>query len=285
MSEANADLGLIGLAVMGQNLVLNMDDHGFTVAVFNRTVEKVDRFLANEAKGTKVIGHPQHPGTLRGPETSAARHAAGQGRQGRRRVHRQGHPPPRARRHHHRRREQQLQRHHPPDEVRREEGPALHRHGRLRRRGGRPTRAVHHARRLPRRLGTRQAHLPGRQRQEPESPDRRRRALLRVGRQERRRALRQDGPQRHRVRRHAADLRGLPDDEGRRHDQRRDAPGSSVSGTRASWTATSSRLPATSWPRRTPRRASTSSTRSSTPPARRAPASGPPSPPSTRASP
>jgi 6-phosphogluconate dehydrogenase len=51
-----ADIGLIGLAVMGQNLVLNMDDHGFTVAVFNRTVEKVDRFLANEAQGTKVIG-------------------------------------------------------------------------------------------------------------------------------------------------------------------------------------------------------------------------------------
>ncbi len=51
-----ADIGLIGLAVMGQNLVLNMDDHGFTVAVYNRTVEKVDRFLANEAKGTKVIG-------------------------------------------------------------------------------------------------------------------------------------------------------------------------------------------------------------------------------------
>jgi 6-phosphogluconate dehydrogenase len=41
---------------MGQNLVLNMDDHGFTVAVYNRTVEKVDRFLANEAKGTNVIG-------------------------------------------------------------------------------------------------------------------------------------------------------------------------------------------------------------------------------------
>ncbi|MFO7680482.1 MAG: decarboxylating NADP(+)-dependent phosphogluconate dehydrogenase [Chloroflexota bacterium] len=51
-----ADIGLIGLAVMGQNLVLNMDDHGFTVVVFNRTVEKVDRFLANEAQGTKVIG-------------------------------------------------------------------------------------------------------------------------------------------------------------------------------------------------------------------------------------
>src|SRR5437588_10077416 len=51
-----ADIALIGLAVMGQNLVLNMNDHGFTVAVFNRTVSKVDDFLANEAKGTKVIG-------------------------------------------------------------------------------------------------------------------------------------------------------------------------------------------------------------------------------------
>jgi 6-phosphogluconate dehydrogenase len=56
MAEANADLGLIGLAVMGQNLVLNMNDHGFTIAVFNRTVEKVDRFLEGEAKGTDIIG-------------------------------------------------------------------------------------------------------------------------------------------------------------------------------------------------------------------------------------
>jgi 6-phosphogluconate dehydrogenase len=43
--EPQADIALIGLAVMGQNLVLNMDDHGFTVVVYNRTVEKVDRFL------------------------------------------------------------------------------------------------------------------------------------------------------------------------------------------------------------------------------------------------
>jgi 6-phosphogluconate dehydrogenase len=41
---------------MGQNLILNMNDHGFTVVAFNRTVEKVDHFLANEARGTKVIG-------------------------------------------------------------------------------------------------------------------------------------------------------------------------------------------------------------------------------------
>src|SRR5208282_4383434 len=54
--EPNADIALIGLAVMGQNLILNMNDHGFTVVAYNRTVSKVDEFLAKEAKGTKVIG-------------------------------------------------------------------------------------------------------------------------------------------------------------------------------------------------------------------------------------
>ena len=54
--EATADIGLIGLAVMGQNLVLNMDDHGYTVAVYNRTTEKVDDFLGGPAAGTQVIG-------------------------------------------------------------------------------------------------------------------------------------------------------------------------------------------------------------------------------------
>ena len=53
---SKADIGLIGLAVMGQNLVLNMDDHGFTVAVYNRTVSKVDDFINGNAQGTKVIG-------------------------------------------------------------------------------------------------------------------------------------------------------------------------------------------------------------------------------------
>jgi 6-phosphogluconate dehydrogenase len=56
MPEATCDIGLIGLAVMGQNLVLNMTDHGFKVAVFNRTTSKVDEFLAHEAKGTPVEG-------------------------------------------------------------------------------------------------------------------------------------------------------------------------------------------------------------------------------------
>ena len=56
MPEASCDIGLVGLAVMGQNLVLNMNDHGYKVAVFNRTVSKVDDFVANEAKGTQVVG-------------------------------------------------------------------------------------------------------------------------------------------------------------------------------------------------------------------------------------
>ncbi|KAI0082211.1 6-phosphogluconate dehydrogenase [Panus rudis PR-1116 ss-1] len=56
MSEPVGDIGLIGLAVMGQNLILNMNDKGFTVVAYNRTTSKVDHFLANEAKGTNVQG-------------------------------------------------------------------------------------------------------------------------------------------------------------------------------------------------------------------------------------
>ena len=56
MQNASCDIGLIGLAVMGQNLVLNMNDHGYRVAVFNRTVSKVDEFINHEAKGTQVAG-------------------------------------------------------------------------------------------------------------------------------------------------------------------------------------------------------------------------------------
>jgi len=51
----NADIGLIGLAVMGQNLVLNMNDHGYSVAVYNRTTEKTDNFVEGPAKGRESI--------------------------------------------------------------------------------------------------------------------------------------------------------------------------------------------------------------------------------------
>jgi len=50
-----SDIGLIGLAVMGQNLVLNMNDHGYSVAVYNRTTKKVDDFLNGPASGRETI--------------------------------------------------------------------------------------------------------------------------------------------------------------------------------------------------------------------------------------
>lgn len=54
--KPQCDIGLIGLAVMGQNLVLNMADHGFKVAAYNRTTHKVDEFMAGPAKGKSIVG-------------------------------------------------------------------------------------------------------------------------------------------------------------------------------------------------------------------------------------
>ena len=56
MSAATADVGLVGLAVMGENLVLNMESHGYTVGVYNRTQARVDDFVAGRAKGKKIVG-------------------------------------------------------------------------------------------------------------------------------------------------------------------------------------------------------------------------------------
>ena len=55
-TDAKADIGLVGLAVMGENLVLNMESHGYTVAVFNRTTAKVDAFVNGRGKGKNVVG-------------------------------------------------------------------------------------------------------------------------------------------------------------------------------------------------------------------------------------
>jgi len=51
-----ATIGLIGLAVMGENLVLNLESKGFSVAVYNRSIEKVDSFIEGRAKGKQIIG-------------------------------------------------------------------------------------------------------------------------------------------------------------------------------------------------------------------------------------
>ena len=65
----NADIGLVGLAVMGENLVMNMESKGFTVAVYNRTTERVDAFVAGRGAGKKItgcgaLGRPHSQGTL-----------------------------------------------------------------------------------------------------------------------------------------------------------------------------------------------------------------------------
>jgi 6-phosphogluconate dehydrogenase len=68
--QEKADFGLVGLAVMGENLVLNIESRGFTVAVYNRTVEKVDQFVQGRAKGKKIIGAhsiPELVGSLKTP--------------------------------------------------------------------------------------------------------------------------------------------------------------------------------------------------------------------------
>src|SRR5690554_1913576 len=56
MSDNSADIGLIGLAVMGQNLVMNMADNGFTVAAYNRTASRTQEFIAGPAAGMTIIG-------------------------------------------------------------------------------------------------------------------------------------------------------------------------------------------------------------------------------------
>ncbi|MCG3193878.1 MAG: 6-phosphogluconate dehydrogenase, decarboxylating [Thermoanaerobaculia bacterium] len=65
-----ADIGLVGLAVMGENLVLNMESRGFTVAVFNRTVERVDHFVSGRGAGKRIIGTrsiPEFVAALKSP--------------------------------------------------------------------------------------------------------------------------------------------------------------------------------------------------------------------------
>ena len=60
MSDATSEIGLIGLAVMGQNLALNVADHGFKISVYNRTTSKMEAFVA---------ANPNTPGGLEGCET------------------------------------------------------------------------------------------------------------------------------------------------------------------------------------------------------------------------
>jgi len=68
-TQARADIGLVGLAVMGENLVLNMERRGFTVAVHNRTTEKVVSFVSGRARGKNIIGFNSLPELVRSLKT------------------------------------------------------------------------------------------------------------------------------------------------------------------------------------------------------------------------
>jgi len=54
--QQKSDIGVIGIAVMGENLILNMESKGFHVSAYNRTVDKVERFVNGRAKGKNIYG-------------------------------------------------------------------------------------------------------------------------------------------------------------------------------------------------------------------------------------
>ena len=195
--------GLTGLAVMGANLARNVAHHDIPIAVHNRTASKTEQFMSEHGSEGPITGTgttQEFVQALERPRTIMTMVKAGPG--GRRRD-RGARAAARRGRHDRRRRQLALQGHPAPRQGDERARPALPRRRRLRRRGGRAEGAEHHARRLARVLRRRRAHLhrdrrPGR-----------RHAVLHLRRRRRRGPLREDGPQRHRVRGHPADRRGL----------------------------------------------------------------------------
>jgi 6-phosphogluconate dehydrogenase len=160
---------LIGLAVMGQNLILNMNDHGYTVVAYNRTVSKVDEFLNDAAKGRELIigakSIEEMAGLLKRPRKIMLMVKAGKAvddfietccptwnpATSSSTAATPTSPTPSA-----------------APSTWQGQGPALHRHRRFRRRGRRAFRPLHHARRQPRGLAPGEGHLPGHLRQDPD---------------------------------------------------------------------------------------------------------------------
>ena len=223
-----ATFGLTGLATMGANLARNIARNGFEIVVHNRTTERLERFLDEHGDEGPITGArslEELVGKLERPRTVMVMVKAGDAR---RRRDRGAGAAARRGRHDRRRRQQPLPRLRAPRRGAVRARPAVPRRGRQRRGGGRAQRPLDHARR-------RRGRLP-RRRGDPHHDRRpgRRDAVLHLRRPRRRGPLREDGPQRHRVRRHAADRRGLrPAPRGRRDVARRDRRHRSASGTRA----------------------------------------------------
>ena len=153
-----ADIGMIGLAVMGENLALNMESKGFTVAVYNRTVPGVeegvvDRFIRGRGQGKELhrIGEDRGFRAIAGK--AAQDHDDGESRQAGGRIDRSTPPSAGQRRHPDRRRQFPFPGHDPADKIPGIQRDPVHRHGRFRRRRRRAARTVHHARRFARQRG------------------------------------------------------------------------------------------------------------------------------------
>ena len=217
-AEPTANIGVVGLAVMGSNLARNLASReGNTVAIYNRSHEKTEHAASPSTprpSSSPRTTYEEFAASLQKPRTAIIMVKAGEGTDAVidalvERV--------RAGRHHRRRRQRPVHRHDPPREGGARDRHQLRRRRHLRRRGGRAARPVDHARRLGR--------VVGHARPDPEvhRRDRRGRAVRHARRPRRRRPLREDGAQRHRVRRHAAHRRGLrPDPPRHRQDPRRD---------------------------------------------------------------
>ena len=132
-----ADIGLVGLGVMGSNLSLNMAEKGYSVAVHNRTIERTDRFLAHAGNlAPKLVACKtlaELAAAVEPPRPIVIMVKAGPGR---RRAGGGARPASCQGRHPDRRRQRQFPRHPPPGRGVSGEGHRFHRHGRLRRRGG-----------------------------------------------------------------------------------------------------------------------------------------------------
>ena len=210
---SKADIGLVGLAVMGENLVLNMESKGFTVAAFNRTTSKVDAFVNGRAKGKNILGAhsiEEFASLLKRPRKVMIMVKAGKAVDDF---------------------IEQILPHLEPGDVLIDGGnthypDTIRRTAYVESKGmlyigtgvsGGEEGALKGPSIMPGgssgRVAPGQAHLPG-----DRGEDGGRHALLRLGGRERGRPLREDGPQRDRVRRHAAHLRGLRHPEERARD-------------------------------------------------------------------
>ena len=149
METRRHEIGMIGLGVMGRNLLLNMADHGFPVAGYDKDPSKVEA-LRKESAGNGYTRRRQHPGFHRTAPSAARGHDAGARRPARGFRHRRSVAAPRTGRSHHRRRQLLLQRYQPACPQPDRERHSIPRRGRVRRRGGRAPRPEHHARRTER---------------------------------------------------------------------------------------------------------------------------------------